>query len=121
MKTITFLKHHILFYRLYNVGLVCLLLSISNKLTAQEQDSSFVFSEINAASGLSGNQVRSIEQLSDGRIVVVTEGLIDLYNGTSFKYLHYDEDKDYELSNYSGYNRLYIGPEDGIGLRIIIL
>ena len=117
MKTITFLKHHILFYRLYNVGLVCLLLSISNKLTAQEQDSSFVFSEINAASGLSGNQVRSIEQLSDGRIVVVTEGLIDLYNGTSFKYLHYDEDKDYELSNYSGYNRLYIGPEDGIWLK----
>ena len=81
------------------------------------QSSQYVFSEINASDGLSGNRVRSIGQLSDGRMVIVTEGLVDIYNGTSFTYMHYNEDKDYELSDYSGYHRLYIGPNDGIWLK----
>ena len=81
------------------------------------QSPQYVFSEINASDGLSGNKVRSIGQLSDGRMVIITEGLVDIYNGSSFTYMHYNEDKDYELSDYSGYHRLYIGPNDGIWLK----
>ena len=54
------------------------------QLLAQEQ---FVFSPINTSNGLSDNRVRAIAQLSDGRMVFATEGLVNIYDGTEFSYL----------------------------------
>src|SRR5690606_27656212 len=92
---------------------VCL--SFSGGLLNAGQD--YVFSEINTKDGLSGNRVRSITQLSDGRMVIITEGLFNIYNGSTFHYVHYDESLEYSLSGYNGYHRLYTDGNDGLWLK----
>ena len=84
------------------------------QLLAQEQ---FVFSPINTSNGLSDNRVRAIAQLSDGRMVFSTEGLINIYDGTEFSYLHADDNKTYDLPNYSGFHNLSIDDENRLWLK----
>ena len=67
-----------------------------------------VFSTINANKGLSDNRMLRIGQLNDGRMVFITEGLVNIFNGTDFSYIHFNEREAYELSNYSGFHRVYI-------------
>lgn len=67
-----------------------------------------VFTPINGTHGLSGNKVRNITQLPDGRMMITTEGLLNLYDGTNFSYLHYDREAICRLSDYSGFSsRIY--------------
>ena len=72
----------------------------------------YVFSPINTTDGLSENTVRCITQLPDGRMAIVTDGLINLYDGASFRYLHFDDEKMYRLSGYSGFHHTYIDAEN---------
>lgn len=74
--------------------------------------SSCVFTPIDATQGLSGNKVRSIAQLPDGRMMIMTEGQLNLFDGTDFSYLHYGREHFCPLSEYSGYHHTYI---DGNG------
>lgn len=67
-----------------------------------------VFTPINGTHGLSGNKVRNITQLPDGRMMITTEGLLNLYDGTNFSYLHYDREDICRLSDYSGFHHEYI-------------
>jgi signal transduction histidine kinase/DNA-binding response OmpR family regulator/ligand-binding sensor domain-containing protein len=92
--------------------IICLL--ISCQLTAQRN---FVFSPINSNNGLSDNRVRTINQLFDGRMVIVTEGLVNIYDGVSFRYMHYDERKAYSLTNYSGWHHVYIDKDKRLWLK----
>jgi signal transduction histidine kinase/AraC-like DNA-binding protein len=84
------------------------------QLVAQEH---FVFSPINTSNGLSDNRVRAITQLKDGRMVFATEGLINIYNGTEFSYLHADDNKAYDLPNYNGFHRFYMDDENRLWLK----
>ena len=77
----------------------------------------YVFSPIDINNGLSGNKVRCISQLSDGRMVIVTEGLINLYDGTSFRYLHYDDDAAFRLTGYFGYHHPYVDGENRLWIK----
>lgn len=68
----------------------------------------YVFTRLDASQGLSGNKVRNISQLPDGRMVITTEGQMNIYDGTSFTYLHYSHNNICQLSEYSGFNHTYI-------------
>ena len=74
-------------------------------LNAQQ---SFVFTAIDAKNGLSENRVRTILQLQDGRMVVTTEGVTNIYDGTSFKYLHLKGNNISRLTDYSGFHHGYV-------------
>lgn len=91
----------------------CFLASVFT-LSAQEN---FVFSPISSIDGLSDNRVRTINQLSDGRVVVVTEGMVNLFNGVSFGYMHYDDRHAYGLADYSGWHHVYIDSEKRLWLK----
>ncbi|HJD74829.1 MAG TPA: helix-turn-helix domain-containing protein [Bacteroides reticulotermitis] len=67
-----------------------------------------VFTPINGTNGLAGNRVRNISQLPDGRMMIITEGLLSLYDGTDFSYLHYNQKHISQLSEYSGFHHEYI-------------
>lgn len=69
---------------------------------------SFVFSAIDSKEGLSDNRVRTISQLQDGRMVITTEGLTNIYDGTSFKYLHQKGNTIYPLTGYNGFHHGYV-------------
>lgn len=68
----------------------------------------YVFTPLDASQGLSGNKVRNISQLPDGRMMITTEGQINIYDGTSFTYLHYNKNNICRLSEYSGFNHTYV-------------
>jgi DNA-binding response OmpR family regulator/ligand-binding sensor domain-containing protein/nitrogen-specific signal transduction histidine kinase len=87
---------------------------ICNQLFAQEH---IVFSSINANNGLSDNSVRSICQLHDGRIIIVTLGMVNIYDGSSFLHLHYSDEKAYTLSKFYGWHITYIDSTDNIWLK----
>jgi len=69
---------------------------------------SFVFSSIDSKNGLSENRVRTILQLQDGRMIITTEGVTNIYDGTSFKYLHLKANAISQLSSYSGFHHGYV-------------
>lgn len=97
-----------------NVLLVTLLL-ISACAAAQEN---YVFSPINSSHGLSDNRVRNITQLPDGRMAVITEGLVNIYDGANFRYIHYDDRKAYFLKDYSAWHRVYIDNSKHLWLKV---
>jgi len=67
-----------------------------------------VFTPIDCKSGLSENRVRNIEQLNDGRMVITTEGVTNIYDGTSFKHLHLKESNICPLTGYRGFHHGYV-------------
>ncbi|OYX83926.1 MAG: hypothetical protein B7Y83_09895 [Flavobacteriales bacterium 32-34-25] len=77
-------------------------------LNAQQ---SFVFTAIDSKNGLSENRVRTILQLQDGRMVVTTEGVTNIYDGTSFKYLHLKGNNISRLTGYTGFHHGYVDKE----------
>lgn len=78
------------------------------RLYSQEN---FVFSVIDSNKGLSQNHINYITQLQDGRMVIIADGLLNIYDGISFNYWHRNDEKTYPLQDYSGYTRVYIGNE----------
>ena len=84
--------------------LLIVLLALFN---APLQADEFVFTPIDASQGLSDNQVRSILQLSDGRMVFTTSGNVNIYDGSRFKYIHRTTEDIYELNGYDGFYRMY--------------
>jgi signal transduction histidine kinase/CheY-like chemotaxis protein/ligand-binding sensor domain-containing protein/AraC-like DNA-binding protein len=71
----------------------------------------FVFTSIDSKNGLSENRVRNILQLQDGRMVITTEGVTNIYDGTSFKYLHLKGNNISRLTGYSGFHHGYLDKE----------
>jgi signal transduction histidine kinase/DNA-binding response OmpR family regulator/ligand-binding sensor domain-containing protein len=94
--------------------LLFILLFASLQLTAQEH---YVFSPISSINGLSDNRVRALCQLPDGRMIIVTEGLVNIYDGATFRYIHYNEQRAYPLSEYSGYHHAYVDKENHLWLK----
>lgn len=88
--------------------LIGLLLCFCVTTTAQQP---FVFTSTDSKNGLSENRVRTILQLQDGRMVVTTEGVTNIYDGTSFKYLHLKGNNISRLTGYSGFYHGYVDKE----------
>ncbi len=97
----------------YYFYIACFLLCTVS-IQAQEN---FVFSPIDSNNGLSENEISCITQLRDGRMVIATDGLVNIYNGTSFSYLHHNEEHAYYLSDYIGYCRAYVGSEGYLWIK----
>jgi signal transduction histidine kinase/DNA-binding response OmpR family regulator/ligand-binding sensor domain-containing protein len=88
--------------------LLGLFLCFCIRTTAQQ---SFVFASIDTKNGLSENRVRTILQLQDGRMLITTEGVTNIYDGTSFKYLHLKGNTISRLTGYSGFHHGYVDKE----------
>lgn len=91
---------------------------LGNASSAWAEDfASLVFTPVDATQGLSGNQVRNIAQLPDGRMLITTEGQLNLYDGTGFTYLHYGGSQICSLSAYGGYHHAYIDAHGYIWMK----
>ncbi len=85
--------------------LLSLLVGLLIAFTVQADE--FVFTPIHVSHGLSDNQVRSILQLPDGRMVFTTSGNLNLYDGARFTYIHRLPEHVYPLNKYDGYYHIY--------------
>lgn len=70
----------------YLSSILVLLLSISSFAINQ-----YKFRLIDIVDGLSDNQIRGLSITPDGRIAVRTASIMNIYNGTTFEYFHYDK------------------------------
>lgn len=50
-------------------------------------------------------------------MVIVTEGMVNLYDGATFRYMHYNEQKAYPLISYSGWHHAYVDNENHLWLK----
>lgn len=94
-----------------------LLLLILTLFTPLFAGGELVFSPINSNHGLSDNGVRTINQLADGRMVFVTPGLVNLYDGARFKYMRYDEQEAYPLRDFYGWHISYVENDTRLWLK----
>ncbi|MDP4271833.1 MAG: two-component regulator propeller domain-containing protein, partial [Bacteroidota bacterium] len=67
-----------------------------------------VFTPIDTKNGLSENRIRSILQLSDGRMAIMTEGIMNIYDGTIFKHVHLKGTSILPLTEYKGFHHGYV-------------
>lgn len=77
-------------------SILVLFLSISSFAINQ-----YKFRLIDTVDGLSDNQIRGLSITPDGRIAVRTASIMNIYNGATFEYFHYDKKQKYVWS----YNR----------------
>lgn len=94
-----------------------LLIILSLLVTAVQARDHYVFSPIDTNDGLSENTVCCITQLADGRMVVVTNSLVNLYDGASFHYIHYDDEKKYPLPAYFGFYHVYVDTQERLWIK----
>lgn len=87
---------------------------IANAGMAQQH---FAFTPINTTNGLANNEVRNITQLGDGRMMIFTNGIINIYNGTTFDYVHTNEQFSYPLKGYLGNIRSYVENKERLWLK----
>lgn len=73
----------------YLSSILVLLLSISSFAINQ-----YKFRLIDIVDGLSDNQIRGLSITPDGRIAVRTASIMNIYNGTTFEYFHYDKNRN---------------------------
>lgn len=93
---------------------ILLLLLITHGSFAQQFRA---YTPIESSNGLSESSVRSINQLPDGRIAVVTVGMVNLYNGTSFQYIHINDEHTYPLIGYIGFHHVYVENENHLWIK----
>lgn len=58
------------------------------------------------------NRIRSLLQLPDGRIISVTEGGVEIYDGTAFSVWPFPAEKPYSLHGYDGHMHLYLSSDE---------
>lgn len=74
-------------------SILVLFLSISSYAINQ-----YKFRLIDTVDGLSDNQIRGLSITPDGRIAVRTASIMNIYNGATFEYFHYDKKQKYVWS-----------------------
>ncbi len=80
-----------------------IVLHVCGRLLSQD----IVFSPMENGHQLNEEQIRNINQLPDGRLVIITEGMFNLFDGAGFKNIHFNSDYMASL-DFQGYYRSYI-------------
>ena len=88
-----------------------MLLSISSFAINQ-----YKFRLIDIVDGLSDNQIRGLSITPDGRIAVRTASIMNIYNGTTFEYFHYDKKQKY-VWNYNRPTKEYYDNQGRIWMK----
>lgn len=88
------------------IRLILCLQLIGQRSIAQEGH--VLFSPVEGRQQLNEEQIRNITQLPDGRLVVITEGMLNIYDGAGFRTVAIDDESVLPLSGYKGYHHTYI-------------
>lgn len=77
----------------------------------------YTFRGIDARHGLSDNRVQHIMSLDDGRMAITTEGNINIFDGSTFRYVHHSTTGNYRLPDYNGAYHVYSGDDGMIWIK----
>lgn len=93
------------------ISILVLFLSISSFAINQ-----YKFRLIDIVDGLSDNQIRGLSITPDGRIAVRTASIMNIYNGATFEYFHYDKKQKY-VWNYNRPTKEYYDNQGRIWMK----
>lgn len=79
-----------------NITKGIIFLFISFWVTFSKGQSSYIFRQIDATSGLSDNLIKNVNSIPDGRVSILTTSVFNLYNGGSFDYYRQNDGKIYQ-------------------------
>ena len=97
---------------------LCLLLySASACLMAGAAEQERSYYSLNQQNGLSSNCVLQLLQLPDGRMVVVTQQAIDMYDGQSFSSVRIDTTRWMPVPAYNGATHLFADNSDRLWMK----
>lgn len=100
------LPAHSMHYQAIRIFLILsLLLSCSNTFAQLEKQ---LFRKIDIQNGLSDNGIQHILQLPDGRMATTTRKCINVYDGSSFRYIYPTQGENRELPDYWGAYHVYV-------------
>lgn len=88
------------------------MLSLLNVIGAEK-----AFFSLNKNEGLSDNCVYQILQLQDGRILVYTQGGVNIYDCTQFSFIHKKDSCRLSLKGYDGRTHLYVDSEERLWIK----
>lgn len=89
----------------YSQLLIYVLICFYNlKVSSQE----LLVSPIEDKQQLNEEKIRNFIELSDGRIGVFTEGMLNLYDGSGFKTIEIDDENSAPLISYTGFHHSYL-------------
>ena len=80
-------------------------------------DDAATFYVLNSQKGLSSDNVWQITQLRDGRMVVMTDRSVDVYNGRRFNSIQIDTALYMPLPDYTGETRLFTDADDHLWMK----
>lgn len=84
---------------------VWLLLLLGTTIAGAQE---MLFSAVEGRQQLNEERIRNIIELKDGRIGVFTEGMLNIYDGGSFKTIHLDDLNAIPIRSYTGFHHSYI-------------
>ena len=93
---------------------ICLYLFITAPLCAKEESG---FYALNRQNGLSSNCVLQMTQLNDGRMVIVTDVAMDIYDGQRFSSLAIDTTRWTHLPAYNGATHIFADKLDRLWMK----
>ncbi len=96
---------------------LCLCVLLLFGWVARAETGPKVFTPLNASHGLSDNQIRYILQLPDERMVFVTRGNVNLFDGARFTYLHSTPADAQPITKYNGHTRIYQGRDSLLWIK----
>ncbi len=88
--------------------LICLPVFCTFNSDAYAQLDSQLFRKVDIQDGLSDNSIQHILQLPDNRMVITTRKCINIYDGSSFRYISPSEGAKKELPAYYGAYHVYV-------------
>ena len=97
------------------VFLLLLAMTACLNIGAAEQERSYY--TLSQQNGLSDNCVLQLLQLPDGRMVVVTQQAIDVYDGQSFTSVRIDTTRWMPLPAYNGATHLFADSKDRLWMK----
>jgi AraC-like DNA-binding protein/ligand-binding sensor domain-containing protein len=76
-----------------------------------------IYTHLDASDGLSDNRVTSMVELPDGRMLVTTEGCLNIYDGNKFRHFHSVNQPWVTLKKYHGHYHLYTDSERRLWIK----
>lgn len=94
-----------------------LMLLLTPMIYAHAMESERTFRVFTSSSGMIDNSAQVVECTKTGRIMVVTLGHVNFYNGVSFSHIDPLHNSVYRLSKYTGYSHAYFDRQHHLWLK----
>ena len=98
--------------------LMAFIMPVQYSYSKENLENEYVFRQLTVKDGLSDNRVRNIGAANDGRICFRTNTMLNIYDGSSFRYLRFDS-REVIYTGYTGYFDMQFDQDGRLWLKTV--